>query len=161
MNGINIDNIYCNKWNNDCTHQRRVTVKDGDHQLSLDKIRIALYIILTKTLLEPTVSLMYRIHDASLVSMVKFGVRPATSRRKERNMDLPFNVRSTSGWNCSPYNLSLSLAMPVIIWLRDCAITLNVSATFSMLSPCVNRTVCNFSRPLKIDFANVNGLTRL
>lgn len=103
---------------------------------------------LTKTLFVPTASFIYLIQSFSRLSNVKFAVKPATSNKNERKIAFPFVVKSTSGWNCNPYKRNLSLEIPATKFL-DCAITRNVSATFSILSPCVKRTFCVLSNPLE------------
>uniref|UniRef100_A0A915BD42 Uncharacterized protein n=1 Tax=Parascaris univalens TaxID=6257 RepID=A0A915BD42_PARUN len=88
-------------------------------------------------------------HNCSRLPIVKSPLQPTTLNKKLSNISLPCNVKSTSGWNCTPYSLRFSSAIPAIkLPLR--AITLNPSATVpsTTLSPCVKSTRCLDDNPL-------------
>lgn len=102
--------------------------------------------VLTNTFCWPTFSRMYRMQSALRQDMVKFGFISQISMQKLANICLPLTVRSTSGWNWTPYTRDVSLKMAATMALSDTAQIWRPRPTRSMLSPCVSSTSCRLCR---------------
>ena len=82
-----------------------------------------------RTFLSPTASLISAILRCAKLLIVQSPLTPQTSNRKLEIILRPNGVCSTSGWNCTPYNLRKSLAIPATGHSLVSAVTTNPSGT--------------------------------
>mmetsp|Transcript_94212 Transcript_94212/g.266043 ORF Transcript_94212/g.266043 Transcript_94212/m.266043 type:complete len:258 (-) Transcript_94212:443-1216(-) len=93
------------------------------------------------TIAAPTLSRICFKHCSSRDAGVNDPRHAQTPNKKLRNIAMPLSERSTSGWNCRPYNFFSSLAMPAQS-MPLLAMVRKPSATLSTLSPWVRSTRC-------------------